>query len=323
MKKTLLILSTLTLVFTTRLAHAQIINPGFETWSADALVPSAMNPNSGNGTTGWWDFNYFNSSFLGSSPISVTRCTDTVHSGSYAVRLQTRAYTQTSWNYYNATGTPYIGHPYNDTLGILFNGNLNTTTQTYKPGIPCNQSLTQFKFYYQYKPNGADKAECRVSLLSNGTVVAGGLFSTTMATGIAGWQQATVTFTYVSALTPDTLYVLFSSSSLDSNPKAGSILWIDDVSVTQTTGVEQLLEDENQLSIFPNPSNGMFSINQHANFNKPQTIEIYNLLGDKIYTSTANKTKINNINLSDAPKGIYFVKLVDGEKASTQKIIIQ
>jgi hypothetical protein len=311
MKKTLLILSALTLVFTARLAQAQIINPGFETWSADALVPSAMNPNSGNGTTGWWDFNYFNNSFLGSSPISVTRCTDTVHSGSYAVRLQTRAY------------TPYIGHPYNDTLGILFNGNLNTATQTYKPGIPCNQSLTQFKFYYQYKPNGADKAECRVSLLSNGTVVAGGLFSTTMATGIAGWQQATVTFTYVSALTPDTLYVLFSASSLDSGPKAGSILWIDDISVTQTTGVEQFLEDENNLVIYPNPSNGMFSINQHANFNKLQTIEIYNLLGENIYTSTTNKTPINNINMCDAPKGIYFVKLIDGEKTSSQKIMIE
>ena len=95
------------------------------------------------------------------------------------------------------------------------------------------------------------------------------------------------------------------------------------MSVTQTTGIEQLLEDENQLSIFPNPSNGIFSINQQANFNKPQTIEIYNLLGDNIYTSTTNKTKVNTINISESPKGIYFVKLVDGEKISTQKIIIQ
>jgi hypothetical protein len=84
-----------------------------------------------------------------------------------------------------------------------------------------------------------------------------------------------------------------------------------------------LLEDENQLSIFPNPSNGIFSINQQANFNKPQTIEIYNMLGENIYTSSTNKTKINNINMSDSPKGLYFVKLIDGEKTSTQKIIIQ
>lgn len=323
MKKTLFILSSLIVVFTTSITQAQIINPGFETWTPNTLVPLAMDPNSGDGTTGWWEYNYFNSSFLGSSPISVTRCTDTVHSGSYSVRLQTKVYTPTSWNLYSNTGTPFIGHPYNDTLGILFNGNVNIATQTYKPGIPLNQKLIDYKFYYQYKPNGTDKAECRVSLLSNGTLVAGGLFSTTTATGASGWQQATVTFTYINALTPDTLYVLYSSSSLDSNPKAGSILWIDDVSVTTLTGVEQLLGEEEKVSVYPNPSNGVVSIHNEANFTKTQTIEIYNLLGEKIYSMINENAKDLKINLSDSPKGIYIVKISDGEKSISKKIIIQ
>ena len=135
MKKIILILSAFALVFTTRFAHAQLINPGFEIWSTDMLVPSAMNPNSGNNTYGWWVYNTFNYSLLGSSPISVIRCTDTVRTGNYSVRLETQVYTPTSWNIYKAWGIPFIGHEYNDTLGILFNGKVNVTTQTYVPGI--------------------------------------------------------------------------------------------------------------------------------------------------------------------------------------------
>ncbi|MBK6985049.1 MAG: hypothetical protein IPH32_09990 [Bacteroidetes bacterium] len=50
-------------------------------------------------------------------------------------------------------GNTFIGHPYNDTLGILFNGNANVSNQSYAPGIPYTQKITQFHIYYQYKPN--------------------------------------------------------------------------------------------------------------------------------------------------------------------------
>ena len=132
MKKLLSIFILLQFGLLHKNANCQIINPGFETWSNDMLVPSAMNPNTGNNTYGWWDFNFFNSSFVGSSPISVTRCTDTVRTGSYSARIETKVYTPTSWNIYKSWGIPFIGHEYNDTLGILFNGKVNLTDQTYK-----------------------------------------------------------------------------------------------------------------------------------------------------------------------------------------------
>jgi hypothetical protein len=323
MKKLILFFSALIIVAVTQTSNAQIINPGFETWTNDLLVPTAMNPNNGDGTTGWWDFNYFNSSFLGSSPVSVTRVSDTVHSGTYAARVQTRAYTSTSWNYYNAWGTPFIGHPYNDTLGILFNGNASAATQTYVPGIPFTQKPTQFKFFYQYKPNGNDTAICRVLLVKQRVPIAGGIFKTNVPTGTSGWQQATVTFTYVSTATPDTLWVLMSSSSLDKNPKAGSILWVDDASVTLPTGVNEMFATENDIEIFPNPSSGVFTIHTETLNNEEQYIEVYNMLGSKVRTSAKSKLSAYTVNLSDQPKGIYFVKVYTGEKVTTRKIIVQ
>lgn len=321
MKKKLLLFVQCTIYLLAPLAKAQIINPGFETWTADMLVPTAMNPNSGNGTTGWWDYNLYNSSFLGSSPISVTRVTDTVHSGTYAARIESKVYTPTSWNLYNSYGTPFIGHPYNDTLGILFNGNVNVSAATYFPGIPCTSKLTQYKFWYQYSPNGNDTAECRVSLISGGVPVAGGIFKTNVAT--SGWQQATINFTYISSLTPDTLYVLYSAASLDMSPKPHSILWIDDVTVTLPTGIEEGMGSENDVDIFPNPSNGKFSVVHETQWYQSQTIQVYTTLGALIYSET-NKNKSNfEINISNYPKGIYFVKFDDGEITTTKKIVVQ
>jgi hypothetical protein len=323
MKKTYLIVSALALMFATFIAKAQLINPAFETWTTDVVVPSSMNPNAGNNTYGWWDFNYFNYSLLGSSPISVTRCSDTVHNGTYSARIETKAYTSTSWNIYKLWGIPFIGHEYNDTLGIVFNGKVNVLDQSFKPGTACSQKLTQFKFYYQYKPHGNDTAECRVELLKSGVPVAGGWFKTGDPTDGLGWQQATIDFTYVNALTPDTLWVIFSSSSFDRKPKAGSVFWIDDATVTLPTGIEQPLETLNKMEIFPNPSTGSFTVQLQPGNYENQNIEIFNVTGEMVYYAAPNAKGVCDINLSDAPKGIYFVKLFDGENISVEKMVIQ
>lgn len=323
MKKLLQFISLAIILVFTNTLKAQLINPGFETWTNDFLVPTAMNPNGGSGSTGWWDYNYFNSSFLGSSPVSVTRCTDTVHSGTYSVRLQTKVYTPTSWNYYNAWGTPFIGHPYNDTLGILFNGMANMSTQVYAPGIPFTQKITQFHIFYQYKPNGNDTAIFRVSLVNQRNPVAGGVFKTNVATGASGWQMATINMTYINSLTPDSMWVLISSSSLDKNPKAGSILWLDDASVTLPTGINESMSAENDIDIFPNPSTGLINIHTSTKNEEEQFVEVYNLLGAKIHVSEKSKLSNYTLNLSNQPKGVYVVKIYRGEKCTTRKIIVQ
>ena len=321
MKKGLFFLSALAFVCAAHIARAQLINPGFEIWTPDYSVPSAMNPNSGNGTNGWWDYNYFNSSYFGSSPISVTRCTDTVHSGTYSARVQSVIYTTTSWNYYKSWGIPFIGHEYSDTLGILFNGYTDITTFTYRPGIPFTDKITQFSFYYQYNPNGNDTAECRVALTSSGIPVAGGAFKTGAAS--SGWQQAVIDITYIDVTTPDTMWVLFSASSLDHQPKPGSVLWIDDVDVTLPSGINLALETENVIEVFPNPSGGIFSIRQQSSATgKLQNVEIFNMPGEKIYSGTIIPGT-SDIDISHSPKGIYFIKIYNEENIHTEKIIVQ
>jgi hypothetical protein len=318
--KKLLLLPALTLIFLAHIAQAQLINPGFETWTPDLAVPSAMNPNNGNATTGWCDYNSFNYSAVGGSPISVLR-SDTAHSGTYSARIQTVIYTPTSWNIYKSWGVPYIGHNYSDTLGILFDGNVNELNSTYKPGIPFTQKIISFSFYYQYAPQAGDTAECRVALVKARSTVAGGVFKTNVATG-STWNLATVNMFYLDTLTPDTMYILFSSSSLDRKPKPGSVLRIDDVSVTLPTGISET-QALNTVSVFPNPSNGKFTI-QLSTFANMQLSEmdIYNVFGERIYTSKTIPDK-SEVDLSQAPDGIYFMQLRTSQGILIKKLIIR
>jgi len=83
------------------------------------------------------------------------------------------------------------------------------------------------------------------------------------------------------------------------------------------------------VTIFPNPSSGSFTIGHAELVSASQTlkqvqgdIKVYNTLGELVFCSsiTDNSTTIN---LSEAPKGIYFITVTTSETTITQKLIIQ
>ena len=81
--------------------------------------------------------------------------------------------------------------------------------------------------------------------------------------------------------------------------------------------------DEFQLQnigIYPNPSNGNFSVNLGEVI--PESIEIIDLTGKIIYTQ---KEFENNheilLNLSSVSNGIYFMKIATDSQSLTRKII--
>jgi len=87
-----------------------------------------------------------------------------------------------------------------------------------------------------------------------------------------------------------------------------------------TTSVFDLQLTTN-ISIYPNPCTGKFSVNSNSDI---KSIEIYDVFGKKVYaTSKFNLQTSNEIDLSDFPKGIYFVKIYDELKNYTQKIVMQ
>ena len=77
--------------------------------------------------------------------------------------------------------------------------------------------------------------------------------------------------------------------------------------------------DFSGLKIYPNPSSGTFTIDFDT-FNSEYSIEIYSLIGQKIFEKT--NTTIPSITVSNLQKGIYLVRVTKDFKSNTRKIII-
>lgn len=75
---------------------------------------------------------------------------------------------------------------------------------------------------------------------------------------------------------------------------------------------------QTEINIFPNPSNGIFTLNSEIGKGE---ISIYNLLGEIVFQSTINNPA-STIDLSNQANGIYFVNVKTEKGSYTQKISI-
>ncbi len=91
-----------------------------------------------------------------------------------------------------------------------------------------------------------------------------------------------------------------------------------------TTGISENILNEG-ISIYPNPSAGLLTI-KYSEYTTPDTkyeIEIYNVLGKKIYYAQINSDKAV-IDLNKQPNGIYIYQIKsEKEILKTGKIIIE
>jgi len=85
-------------------------------------------------------------------------------------------------------------------------------------------------------------------------------------------------------------------------------------------GVNEFYFD-NKLKIYPNPTNGIFTIQSF--FENSITAKIYDVLGKQVLKSLSINNGMNTIDMTDLPKGIYLLKVNNLEETKTIKIIKQ
>ena len=85
------------------------------------------------------------------------------------------------------------------------------------------------------------------------------------------------------------------------------------VVIKSSLGVNDLKLDKHNLIIYPNPSDGVFTI-EIEGIDKLKNIEIINILGEQVFISENTASLISkdghamSFDLSAFPKGVYFLK---------------
>lgn len=79
-----------------------------------------------------------------------------------------------------------------------------------------------------------------------------------------------------------------------------------------------------QISFYPNPSNGLLNLNFTTSETSPVKIVLYNASGNTVYLEERSLTDgkyINTIDIADQPNGSYYLQIIQGNKSYSKKVI--
>ena len=156
------------------------------------------------------------------------------------------------------------------------------------------------------------------------TVTATELGSTTSASATATGGVNPYTYSWSSSAATDTATGLtngqtYTVTATDHNGCSGT------ATVSISTGIESIAAGVTNFSVFPNPSNGIFTANVSLVAASDVTISVTDMTGSKIFESTDKAVKEINkqINLSSIATGIYFVSVKTAQGTANQRIVIK
>lgn len=176
--------------------------------------------------------------------------------------------------------------------------NINDTVN-YIVYAPCI-SKDGLEFYYTRLLKGGTQTEIMSSVRTSTTL----LFS-----------MPTVLVTAPSIL-PEGPTLTTDKSKLYYHKKIGSTFKIFLLNRLGTTGINQLDNDNLNVSIFPNPAKNTIQL-KNIDTKQSYSITIYSVFGQSVLT----ENNFQNIDISHLEIGLYFVTVKQGERSFTSKII--
>lgn len=155
-----------------------------------------------------------------------------------------------------------------------------------------------------------------VSATTNSSLICTGQSVSLTATGAVGyvWNTSQLGNSIVVSPTITSNYTVTGTNALGC-----SATFVITQSVSACTDIHSLNTHQPEVKIYPNPSNGIFTISVMA---LDATIDIYNSVGQRI-VSTPPKTIYTTLDLSSYPSGIYLIKVKSDSWEVVQKLIKQ
>ncbi|MBK3515876.1 PKD domain-containing protein [Carboxylicivirga marina] len=113
-----------------------------------------------------------------------------------------------------------------------------------------------------------------------------------------------------------TYNVQLTASSAD----CGSITYSEQVQVLVTSIEDQIIKYG--FAIYPNPSDGEFTIRVSEGDKSVYTLEVINMFGELIITKQIEGNGINKLDMKAYSSGVYNIRLSDGTTSYTSKVVI-
>jgi PKD repeat protein len=112
--------------------------------------------------------------------------------------------------------------------------------------------------------------------------------------------------------------------AFESNMRMGNNIYLDNISVSNYTGISTDPKNVNDFTIFPNPANRSVTV-QVPKTCVPAELSISNPQGRNVFKKqlTAGITVSQNIDISNLAKGVYFIRLNTCDTVKTQKMIVE
>jgi hypothetical protein len=93
------------------------------------------------------------------------------------------------------------------------------------------------------------------------------------------------------------------------------------VVVKISTAIENTLS-ASVISVYPNPSSGVFNIKFNESINDNVKLSVFNAAGSMVFAKTVNNEKLISVDLAEQPNGIYYLNVSNGDDTVTIKLII-
>ncbi|MEI7980018.1 MAG: T9SS type A sorting domain-containing protein [Bacteroidota bacterium] len=78
------------------------------------------------------------------------------------------------------------------------------------------------------------------------------------------------------------------------------------------------------IKVYPNPTTGNFTLELTGEVREEKVkVDVYGMQGEKVFSSVVNSERNQSFSLSNRQAGIYFIRVITGDKAETLKIIKQ
>jgi hypothetical protein len=291
-----------------------IPNGNLENWYNVVVNPTLNYDDPGTGPTDNW-LGTLNSLALvpptawGPGPVTVFKTTDK-YSGTYAAKAVSNIF---------PLGPVTVFIPGMIGTAIMDNAGLRALM-----GKPCPDCKPlRFKGYYKFEPVNGDSCVALI-LLSKWNATAKkrdtiGYGKMVQHNAVSTYTKFEIPVNYTGSGIVDSITVLVISSAginvvdfMGSVGQVGSTMYVDELTLDYTAGIQQVLMPEVAVNAYPNPASDILHIDLSKAV-KDGSFEIYNSTG-KLVGSYGLSSSGNTIPVYSLVNGAYYYRLVSGKE---------